>query len=463
MYIKNIWIYILSTIIFLVPASEVVTQVIQYMLSKIIKPKLIPKMDVSKGIDEKSATMVVIPTILKSKEKVQELVRKLEVYYLANKTENLYFTLLGDVSESAKREEDFDIEIMEEGKKLIENLSRKYGKVEGIPIFNFIYRKREWNEKEGSYLGWERKRGMLTRVNEYLLGKIKNPFRVNTIEDNGRDLIGKIKYVITLDADTDLSLNSAFELVGAMTHILNKPVIDKEKNIVVDGYGIMQPHVGINLEVSHKTMFTKIFAGAGGIDSYTNAISNIYQDNFGEGIFTGKGIYDLNIYSEVLENQIPENMVLSHDLLEGCYLRCGLVSDILLMDGYPTKYNSFISRLSRWIRGDWQITRWLLSNSSLNLLSKYKIFDNLRRSLLEISIIFAVIYVNIVGLMSDNKIYSIVTILFLISIVPFILELLNHLIFKKNGEQKQKTFTPRVSGIKGIVTKSFIILRLYSI
>ena len=206
-----------------------------------------------------------------------------------------------------------------------------------------------------------------------------------------------IKYIITLDADTDLILNSAFELVGAMAHILNKPEIDQNKKIVTSGYGIIQPRIGINLDVSNKTLFTKIFAGAGGLDLYTNAISDIYQDNFGEGIFTGKGIYDLRVYSEVLKNQIPENTVLSHDLLEGCYLRCGLASDIILMDGYPTKYNSFMNRLSRWIRGDWQITRWMYASSPLNKISKFKIFDNLRRSLLEISIIVAEVYISILG------------------------------------------------------------------
>ena len=154
----------------------------------------------------------------------------------------------------------------------------------------------------------------------------------------------------------------------------------------------MQPRVGINLDICYKTLFTKIFAGSGGIDNYTNAISDVYQDNFDEGIFTGKGIYNLKVFSEVLENQIPENTVLSHDLLEGCYLRCGLASDILLMDGYPSKYNSFMNRLSRWIRGDWQITKWISKKSPLNLISKYKILDNLRRSLFEISIILIYIF-----------------------------------------------------------------------
>ena len=439
-------------ILLIIPCSEIVTQIVQYILSKTVKPKLIPKMDYQTGIPKEQATMVVIPTIVKTKEKVKELMKKLEIYYIANKSENLYFTLLGDCSESNKEEEEFDKEVIEEGKKQIEKLNKKYSQEHELPIFNFIYRKRIWNEKEESYLGWERKRGMLNQLNEYLLKNINNPFLYNSIEE-----IPQIKYIITLDADTDLVLNTAQELIGAMSHILNKPIIDKQKNIVVEGYGIMQPRVGINLDVSLKTTFTKIFAGAGGIDNYTNAISDIYQDNFKEGIFTGKGIYDLKVFSEVLKNEIPENTVLSHDLLEGCYLRCGLASDIMLMDGYPTKYNSFMNRLSRWIRGDWQITKWL-KNSKLNLLSKYKILDNLRRSILEISIIIAAIYTIIIGNIYQISVKGLIILLSLTMMISQILELLNRCICKKEGEQKQRTFTPQISGIKGIIFRAIITL-----
>ena len=463
--VKNTWGLIVNFLIFLIPASEFTIQVAQYILSKIVKPKLIPKLDFSNGIDKEHSTMVVIPTIIKSKEKVQELMKKLEVYYLANQSENIYFTLLGDCSESDKREEEFDKEVIEEGQKQVRLLNDKYQqKEEKLQIFQFIYRKRVLNESENSYLGWERKRGMLNQFNEYLLGNLKNPFRENTIEkqiESNKEIkeeIRNIKYIITLDADTDLILESAFELVGAMAHILNEPIIDEEKRIVVDGYGILQPRVGINLDISYKNLFTQIFAGRGGTDTYTNAISDIYQDNFKEGIFTGKGIYDLKVFSKVLKNQIPENTVLSHDLLEGCYLRCGLVSDILLMDGYPTKYNSFMNRLSRWIRGDWQIIRWIGLKSPLNLLSKYKILDNLRRSLLEFSIIVAMIYASVVGILYNEKIYKIILTLLLIAVAPFLLELLNVIIFKKEGEQKQKTFEPKISGIKGTIIRGILTL-----
>ena len=458
LYIQNIGIYLLSFLILLIPSSEIVTQIIQYMLSKIVKPKPIPKIDFSKGIDEENATMVVIPTILKSKEKVKELMHKLEVYYIANQSKNLYFTLLGDCSESTMKEEKIDNEVIETGMKLAESLNKKYSKESDFPIFHFIYRKREWNEKEDCYLGWERKRGMLTQFNEYLLGNEENVFRANTIETY-KDCIPKIQYVITLDADTDLILNSAFELVGAMAHILNKPVIDEEKNVVIEGHGLIQPRIGINLDISYKTIFTQIFAGAGGIDSYTNAISDLYQDNFEEGIFTGKGIYDLRVFSKVLKNAIPENTVLSHDLLEGCYLRCGLATDIMLMDGYPTKYNSFMNRLSRWIRGDWQIISWLKGKvnskigniqNPLNCLSKYKIFDNLRRSLIEIMVIISLVLFVMLGKVYHFETYPFVMISIIAVVMSNILEIFNTMLVKKEGEHKQKKFSPRISGYKGI-------------
>lgn len=390
----HIFLIILLTIIFsvaisksilalllIIPMSEIVIQTIQYILGKTVKPKLIPKMDLKDGINKENATFVVIPTIIKSKEKVKELFQKMEVYYLANKTKNLYFAVLGDCSESDVKDEKFDKEVEEEGLKEVKRLNAKYSTEEEFPIFHFIYRERKYNESEGKYLGWERKRGLLTQFNEFILKHEKNKFKVNTIEQNE---IPTIKYVITLDSDTELILNSAFELIGAMSHILNRPEI--EKGIVVKGHALMQPRVGINLDASHTNLFTKIFAGAGGIDNYTNAISDVYQDNFGEGIFTGKGIYDVEVFSKVLKEEIPENKVLSHDLLEGSYLRCGLVTDIMIMDGYPTKYASFMNRLARWTRGDWQIIGWL-NNKKLNKLSKFKIFDNLRRSIFDISVL----------------------------------------------------------------------------
>ena len=446
---------IISFLILLIPVSEFVIQIIQYILIKFVKPKLIPKLDLYNGIDEENKTMVVIPTILKSREKVKELMRKMEVFYLANKSDNLYFCLLGDCTESNKKDEEFDKEIIDEGLKQIDILNKKYNKI----IFNFAYRKRTWNDKQSSYLGWERKRGALSEFAQFLLGKMnrrqaEEKYHVNTfISNSTKGDCPQIRYLITLDSDTDLVLNSAFELVGAMAHILNKPEIKNGK--VIDGYGLIQPRVGVNIDVSYKNEFTKLFAGSGGIDSYTNAISDIYQDNFSEGIFTGKGIFDLEVYSKILENEIPENTVLSHDLLEGCYLRCGLASDITIMDGYPTKYLSFMSRLSRWIRGDWQIISWL-KNRKLNLLSKVKIFDNLRRSLLEVFTIISIIYFFVLEKIWRINVNGVIEFLAIIVILPFLLEIANIIIFKKEGEHKQDTFTPKISGILGAIYRGVL-------
>ena len=398
---------IYTSVIFLIsiiPIENIVTKTTQYILSKIVKPKVIPKLDFQNGIPEEYATVVAIPTILNSKEKVKKLMEKLEVYYIANKSDNLYFTLLGDCTTENTENAPFDDEVIQEGIKQTKKLNEKYPDTK-FPKFNFIYRKRTWNDKEEAYMGWERKRGALNQFNEYLLDKIKNPFRINTIEnykqDTDKSKIPNITYIITLDADTDLTLNSGLELVGAMAHILNRPKLNPNKDLVIEGHGLIQPRVGVGLLESRSTLFTQIYAGEGGTDSYTNEVSDTYQDNFDEGIFTGKGIYDLHAFSTILNNEIKENTVLSHDLLEGSYLRCGLASDIMLMDGYPTTYMSFKQRLYRWIRGDYQITLWLKNKienrkgnkkvNPLNRLSKYKIFCNIVRSKQETSALLMII------------------------------------------------------------------------
>ena len=374
--------YILS-VLGILPIHEIINQFTQYIFSKIVKPKLLPKIDMQNTIAKEQATMVVIPTIVDSKEKVEEMFRKLEVYFLANKSDNLYFTLLGDCNPSKIERRTQDKEIAITGIKLVNELNKKYNK----EIFNFLYRKRKWNEGENEYLGWERKRGLLMQFNSFLINRSEEDFALNTI--NNMKEIPNIKYIITLDSDTNLILNSAFELIGTMEHILNKPVL--KDGIVVEGHGIIQPKVGINLDEAEKSWFSKIFAGSPGTDIYTNAISDFYQDNFNEGIFTGKGIYELNTFYRVLKDAIPVYTVLSHDLLEGSYLRAGLATDILLMDGYPSKFIAFMTRLGRWVRGDWQICNWIfkyIKNSKeetienpINKLSKYKILDNLRRSI----------------------------------------------------------------------------------
>lgn len=467
---STIAIAIIVSILMYISITEIYVQIINYILTKTTKAKLIPKLDFLDGIPKEDATFVVIPTIIDSAKKVNELVKKLEIYYIANKSENIYFALLGDAKKSQNEKEFYDEEVENAGLEAVRKLNEKY-KTEGFPIFHFLYRNRVWNASEKCYLGWERKRGLLNQFNNYLMNHINsnsdkmecktigndahvvpyynissNHFKTNTLANEPN--IPKIKYIITLDSDTNLVLDSAFELIGAMAHILNKPKLGKNRDIVVEGHALMQPRVGIDLESSKKSIFTKIYAGLGGVDSYSNAISDIYQDNFDEGIFTGKGIYDLEVFYEVLKDEIPENTVLSHDLLEGSYLRCALVNDIILLDGYPSKYNAAMGRNHRWIRGDWQIVRWLGRNikivgadapvrppkkkNPLNALSKFKILDNLRRSLVSV-FAFALILVSaILKLYKDIPMYPMVLVALVAITMPTIIDILNYIIFKKD-------------------------------
>lgn len=374
-----------------VPIQNVITKLIQYILSKNVRPKLIPKMQIESDLPDEAKTICVCPTILKNEDNVKEMFDKLEVYYLANKSKNLYFALLGDCTSEKIETTKEDNKIAEAGKKISSKLNEKYGEV-----FFFFYRKREWNSKEECFMGWERKRGMLSNLNDFLVTG-KSVFMVNTaLTNKNTDFFknNKVKYVITIDEDTNLILGSVKKLVGAMEHILNKPELDVIQNKVISGHGIIQPRIAIDIESANKTKFSRIFTNnMSGLDIYTNAISDTYQDNFDEGIYTGKGIYDLKTFYKLLNNQIKENTVLSHDLLEGNILRCGLATDIVLLDSYPSNYNSYKIRKHRWIRGDVQLIPYLKEH--MNLLSKYKIVDNLNRNLNEacitICFIFAVI------------------------------------------------------------------------
>ena len=376
--------HIIGFIILFIPVSQLIIQFINQFLISFVPAKIIPKLDYSSGIPDDARTMVVIPTIVSNVEKIKEMFDTLESFYLVNKTDNLYFTLLGDVKAHTEKVADYDEEISRYGREYVQRLNNKYKK----EIFYFIYRKRIWNPKENCFLGYERKRGALLQFNKVLLGKnIDNQKYYNVNMLDGKKL--NIKYVITLDTDTKLVLNSALNLVGAMKHPLNKPVLNKKGNKVIRGYGLMQPRVGLDIEASNKSLYSQIFAGIGGFDTYSALVPNVYQDSFGEGSFVGKGIYDLELFDKILSNTFPDNLILSHDLLEGNYLRCAYVSNIELVDDFPSKFLVDTTRHHRWARGDTQIIGWLFRKvpskdkskvrNPLNLLEKYKIFDNIAR------------------------------------------------------------------------------------
>ena len=378
---------ILGFIILFIPVSQLFTQIFNQLLIKFVPTVILPKLDYSKGIPKESKTMVVIPTIVANEEKIKEMFDTLETFYLINKSDNLYFTLLGDVKASDKEITDYDEVVSEYGVRYAEKLNKKYGK----ELFYFMYRKRLWNEKENCFLGYERKRGALLQFNKVLLGEEIDEDKYYNVNMLSGNKLG-IKYVITLDTDTRLVLNSALNLVGAMAHPLNRPVLNKKGTKVIKGYGLMQPRLSVDIEATNKSLYSQIFAGIGGFDTYSAIVPNVYQDSFGEGSFVGKGIYDLETFEKVLGETFPDNLILSHDLLEGNYLRVGYVSDIEMIDDFPSKFLTDVTRHHRWARGDVQIIGWLFNkvrnkknrkvNNPINLLGKYKILDNIVRMFL---------------------------------------------------------------------------------
>lgn len=457
----------LSFILLLVPISELVMQFLNKILLKIHPCKPLPKMNFSKGIDKNNATMVVIPTIVKDTKKVDKMFELLEKYYLANKSDNLYFTLLGDCCESNIIETDFDSEIAKYGDIVSKKLNQKYEQ----KIFSFVYRRRAFNESEGKYLGYERKRGALLHFNKLLLGNLSSEDKEKYVYfENVTESLNPIKYVITIDTDTELVLNSALSLVGVMAHPLNKPVLNKEKTKVISGYGIVQPRVNIDIESTNKSIYSQLMAGIGGFDVYSTIIPNFYQDVFNEGSFVGKGIYDLQVFDEVLSNAFPDNLILSHDLLEGNYLRCGFASDIELIDDFPSEFLVEASRQHRWTRGDVQIIGWLRNKvknkegkkvrNPLNTIEKFKIFDNIRRIWFNPSMLFLMIFSFVFG----NPLVTLLVILFIISLpMIFYIKDLMH-------RQNKKMFTFKyynnlLFGFLSIVYRifvSFIIIPYYS-
>jgi len=379
---------LIAAVVVIIPVSEMAISMINWVVCRVKKPAIFPRLDLKNGIPSNLSTMVVIPALLSDQKRVVELMENMENHYLGNKEANLYFALIGAFKDSDFEINKEDKSVILEASNRIIALNTKYaqGKKD---IFYFYNRQRTFNEIDQTWTGWERKRGALMEFNELLLGSKDTSF---TFYSNELIPDANIKYVITLDADTVLPLGMVKKMIGTMAHPLNKPIIDPQKGIVTKGYGLMQPKVSFDSDSSNKSVFSRIYTGQEGLDPYASAISDVYQDLFDEGIFTGKGIYDLNVFQTVLKGKLPENAILSHDLLEGSFLRAALVSDLELVDAYPSKFNSFVARLHRWIRGDWQLVPWLLRSiynkentlipNPLSHISKWKITDNLRRSLL---------------------------------------------------------------------------------
>ncbi len=344
-------------------------------------------MDFSEGIPPESRTLVVVPTMLTSPRNIEDLVESLEVRFLANQDDNLHFGLLTDFRDAKEETIPEDEQLVRAARKGIEALNDKYGNATSAPFLLF-HRPRRWNPRERTWMGHERKRGKLADLNLFLRGGAKDRFSAVV----GRTAeLSNVKFVIPLDTDTQLPRDAARQFVGAMAHPLNRPRYDERVQRVSEGHGILQPRVADSLSGTNRSRYARLFGSEPGIDPYTRAVSDVYQDVFDEGSFIGKGIYDVDAFEQALKGRLPENRILSHDLLEGCHARAGLLSDVQLYEEYPSGYIADVKRRHRWIRGDWQIAGWLLSRvpgsgdarrrNPLSGLSQWKILDNLRRSL----------------------------------------------------------------------------------
>ena len=374
-----------------IPVNEIAIGIVNQLVTLLMPPHLLPKLEFrEEGIPDEFRTAVVVPTLFGSVKAVKEALEHLEVQYLANRDPNLFFAILSDFTDADAETKPNDAEILEAAIRGTEELNRKYPRESG-DVFFLFHRKRLWNEKQGVWMGWERKRGKLGQFNRFLRGRAVDAFA--TIVGDTEPLQG-VRYVITLDSDTVLPRDAAQMLTGAMAHPLNKAEYDAAAGRIVRGYGIFQPRVGVSLTSAHASRFAAIHSGHPGVDPYTTAVSDVYQDLFGEGSFTGKGIYDVDAFEKGTHGRFPENTLLSHDLIEGAYSRAGLLTDIEVYDDYPARYLTYTRRKHRWIRGDWQLFQWLgsrtpgvhgVTRNRLSAISRWKIFDNLRRSVVEIS------------------------------------------------------------------------------
>ena len=364
---------------------------VNWLTTVLVRPTALPRMDFRFGIPTEHRTLVVIPTMLTSPDSIEHLLEGLEIRHLANRDASLQFALLTDFQDANQETMPNDSDLVNLANRGIERLNQMY-RLEGRDVFFLLNRSRKWNASEGCWMGFERKRGKLADLNATLRGA----------NDRFADFSGKaddlrhIKYVITLDTDTQLPRDSARKMVEAMAHPLNRPRIDASSGLVTAGYAILQPRVAISMASSHRSWFVRLLGSDPSIDPYTRVVSDVYQDLFGEGSFIGKGIYEVDAFEKCCGN-FPINAILSHDLLESCFCRSALISDVTLYEDHPSSYAADVSRRHRWIRGDWQIAEWLLprvrSGQSTRIgnpisgLSWWKIFDNLRRSLTPIAMV----------------------------------------------------------------------------
>ena len=383
------WLVLLPlSLLALVPASDLATSLVQRFVTELVGPRRLPKLELAGGVPEDSRTLVAVPMLLTDESEIREVVQRLEVHFLANPDPGLRFALLSDWSDAPSESLPEDQSLLDVARAAIRELNQEHGSAAGDgDRFWIFHRRRLWNPSEGAWMGWERKRGKLRELNRLLRGATDTSFLP---QEPGAAPPSGVRYVVTLDADTRLPREAVRRMVGTISHPLNLPIFDAAAGRVVDGHAILQPRVTPTLaETGWGTLFQLVFSGPRGIDPYAFAVSDVYQDLFGEGIYTGKGIYDVDVFERALDERVPENTQLSHDLFEGLFTRAGFVSDVELFEGFPGHYEVAASRQHRWVRGDWQLLPWIVGRGprgagaagSIPIMGRWKMLDNLRRSL----------------------------------------------------------------------------------
>ncbi len=373
------------------PTSDLATALVNKMVTKVLSPQPLPRLDLRDGVPSGLRTLVVVPMLLTSVADVETLVSGLEVHYLGNQEGDIRFALLSDWIDAETEHLADDDELLATASAAIERLNERHGEPPGGGArFLLLHRKRTWNAAEGCWMGWERKRGKLEELNALLRGSLSTS--ILTTSRPASTPPADVRYVVTLDADTRLPRGAVGRLVGTMAHPLNQPSFDAAAGRVTQGYGVLQPRITPTLPADRGgSVFQRIFSGAAGIDPYATAVSDVYQDLFSEGSFTGKGIYDVDAFGAALADRVPENAMLSHDLFEGAFARAGLVTDVEFFDEFPSNYLVSVARQHRWARGDWQLLPWIVgrprdgkgrrSRIRTPRLARWKMVDNLRRTL----------------------------------------------------------------------------------
>jgi cyclic beta-1,2-glucan synthetase len=384
----------LTTLVAMLLFSVVATTITHAFFARLLPPRTLPKLDFKDGIPSDARTLVVIPTLLGDTDDVTTMLRQIELHYLSNPDPQLRFALLtDDVDTTARPRQQQENPLLERAVQGIDALNEKHGSA-GHGPFHLLHRSPRWNRGEERFMGWERKRGKLLELNRLLRGDTQTSYARHVGDPGG---LLDIRFVITLDSDTELPTGSAHRLVGLLAHPLNRAVFRDDSDQVVAGYTIVQPRIETSPSSERRTYFSRLFAGDAGFDIYTHACSEIYQDLFGSGIYVGKGIYDVDAFTRSVRGRAPDNALVSHDLFEGIHGRTALATDIVLFDGFPETYATYAWRLHRWVRGDWQLLPWLLKrvpsaeggvlSNRLVRIDRWKIVDNVRRSLISTAVV----------------------------------------------------------------------------